>query len=216
MNAGSGMKALTLAGLLCLATLVSVRATAAEPMGPAPDSRQRGAEIFVNLCMLCHSMKYVDYQDLLQLGFSRQQVDALRRGRSLKSALHSDMTPDAAGKLFGMAVPDLSLMAIAREGGDRYISRLLTGYYQKSDGSVDNHVFPQIRMPDVLGVATESDAKSKSALEAQARDVAGFLGWAAQPKAEERKRLGIYVLVYLIVLTVLLYLVKQKVWRRLQ
>jgi cytochrome c1 len=48
-----------------------------------------------------------------------------------------------------------------------------------------------------------------------ARDVAAFLAWAAEPTLEERKRIGFQVLLYMAVLTVLLYLVKTMIWSRL-
>ena len=45
-----------------------------------------------------------------------------------------------------------------------------------------------------------------------ARDVSAFLAWAAEPKMEERKSAGFSVVIYLAILAVLMYLVKQKVW----
>ena len=48
---------------------------------------------------------------------------------------------------------------------------------------------------------------------AQATDVTTFLAWAAEPELEERKRLGIKVLLFLIVLTVMLYALKRQVWK---
>ena len=165
----TGRKPVLIMIYLCLAMLDCCQAVASGTDGEGLSSRQRGAETFVNLCMLCHDMKYIEYQDLMQLGLTEKKLDALRRGRSLKSSLHSDMTPDAANKMFGMAIPDLSLMAIAREKGSEHIYRLLTTYYEKPDGTVDNHEFPQVRMPDVLGYATETDQQSRAALEAQPR-----------------------------------------------
>ena len=49
-----------------------------------------------------------------------------------------------------------------------------------------------------------------------ARDVAAFLAWAGEPKMEERKQLGFSVVIYLLILTVLLYLVKRKIWAKVE
>jgi ubiquinol-cytochrome c reductase cytochrome b/c1 subunit len=49
-----------------------------------------------------------------------------------------------------------------------------------------------------------------------AHDVSAFLMWTAEPHLEDRKRLGMQVMIYLIVLSTLLYLTKRKVWREVE
>lgn len=202
--------------LACLLSLCLVLPGTSMAAKVTTEGLQRGATIFINLCMLCHDMKYIQYQNLLALDFSQQQLDGLRRGRKLQSTLKSTMTINSAKALFGMQVPDLSLMAKARKGGSEYIYRLLSSYYNVPDGSIDNHIFPQIRMPDVLAYSVETDSKARAELDSQARDVAWFLEWAADPRASERRQLGVYVMIYLLVLTTLLYFLMKKVWRRLE
>jgi ubiquinol-cytochrome c reductase cytochrome c1 subunit len=180
-----------------------------------PEAVRRGAQVISNVCMSCHSLKYVKYGGLSQLGFSSKDLDTLRNGKSLKEPLLTDMSPDMLRESFGTLPPDLSLMANAREGGAVYIYSLLTGFYQKADGSVDNHVFPGIKMPDVLNFSDAKEPAQRAPLEEQAKDAAAFLAWAADPHAAERHRLGYYVLIYLVVLTILLYLSKRRVWARL-
>jgi cytochrome c1 len=70
-------------------------------------------------------------------------------------------------------------------------------------------------MPDVLGVAGVSDPAERAKLEQQARAVTSFLVWASDPHAQERHRLGYYVIAYLVVLTTMLYFLKQRIWARL-
>ena len=181
----------------------------------APEAMRRGAETVGNVCLACHSLKYIKYGGLAQLGFKENELDALRGGKALKQPLLTDMDPDMLRESFGGIPPDLSLMASAREGGAGYIYALLTGFYQKADGSVDNQVFPGIKMPDVLNYSDAKEAAQRASLEEQARDVAAFLRWAADPHAVERHRLGYYVLGYLAVLTLLLYLAKRRIWARL-
>jgi ubiquinol-cytochrome c reductase cytochrome c1 subunit len=202
---------------LCIAASWSL-AVAAEvqdvPIPHSPEAVRRGAEVVANTCMACHSLKYIKYGSLSQLGFSSKELDTLRGGKSPKEVLMSDMSPDMLKEGFGILPPDLSLMAHAREGGPDYIYSLLTGFYQKPDGSVDNHVFPGVKMPDVLNYSGAT-AQERASLEEQAKDAAAFLNWAADPHAVERRRLGYFVLAYLVVLTGLLYLSKQRVWARL-
>lgn len=208
-----------LLAFLCWAAAQSLSAAAepaAFPIPQTPEAIRRGAETVTNVCLACHSLKYLKYGDLAGLGFSGKEVDSLRNGKSLKEALQTDMAPDMLRESFGSLPPDLSLMAKAREGGPQYIYGLLTGFYQNAEGNVDNHLFPGIKMPDVLNFSDAKDPAQRAPLEAQARDVAAFLNWAADPHAEERQRLGYYVLGYLAVLTFLLYLSKRRIWARLR
>lgn len=204
---------------LCVTASQSVVAAAESAdvdIPQTPAAVRRGAQVITNVCLACHSLKYVKYGGLSQLGFSGKELDGLRSGKGLKEPLLSDMAPDMLRESFGTVPPDLSLMANAREGGAAYIYSLLTGFYQKPDGSVDNHVFPGIKMPDVLNYSDAKEPAQRAPLEEQAKDAAAFLAWAADPHAAERRHLGYYVLAYLMVLTVLLYLSKRRIWARLE
>jgi cytochrome c1 len=177
---------------------------------------KRGVETVTSVCMACHSLKYIKYRDLLKLGYTPGEVDVKRADRDLDSPLLSQMPPDSAAEAFGKVPPDLSLMARAREGGGRYIYSMVTGFYLDPAGNVDNRVFHGIRMPDVLGFSGVTDAAQRAQLEGTVRDAAIFLEWAADPKAQERRSLGFYVIGYLALLTVLLYLLKRRIWGRLR
>ncbi len=175
---------------------------------------ERGAETVATLCGGCHSLKYVKYRDLLQLGVAKEKVDAWRNAEPLDASLQAQMTEDAARASFGgMVPPDLSLIAAAREGGARYLYSYLTGFQLNGAGEPTNSVFPGTRMPDILGVSAATDAQQRRDVENKAREAVSFLVWAADPHAMERKRLGYYVLAYVAVLTILLYLLKRRIWR---
>ena len=139
----------------------------------------------------------------------------------------------------GAAPPDLSLMAKARgyergfpqfvfdaftqfqEKGPNYIHALLNGYKEKPadfalpEGSYYNTYFPghSIKMPPPLsdGQITYDDG-SPATVEQYSKDVAAFLMWTAEPRLEDRKRLGMQVMLFLIVLSGLLYFTKRKIW----
>jgi ubiquinol-cytochrome c reductase cytochrome c1 subunit len=129
----------------------------------------------------------------------------------------------AARAANGGAYPvDLSLITKAREHGPDYVFALLTGYkdapagVKLQQGMNYNVYFPgqQVAMPPPLSDGAVAFADGTQASVAQmARDVVTFLSWAAEPEMEARKQMGIKTILFLIVLSGLLYAVKRKVWR---
>lgn len=138
----------------------------------------------------------------------------------------------------GALPPDLSLITKARPGwfgtfnqlangigGPQYVYSVLTGYEEphgdlakeQPEGKYYNPYFANghwIGMaPPLADGLVEFDDGAPNTADAMARDVAAFLAWTAEPKLEERKRLGFMSVIYLTILAGLLYLVKQKVWR---
>lgn len=117
----------------------------------------------------------------------------------------------------GAYPPDLSVITKARHGGADYIRSLLLGYTGESYGVLHgNRYFAggRIAMPPPLAEGAVSYADGTEAtIEQQATDVATFLEWAGDPHMEERKRMGIVVLAFLLALTALLYLAYKQVWR---
>jgi cytochrome c1 len=147
---------------------------------------------------------------------------------------------NAARQLYNGAVPpDLSLMAKARtyergfprfiidmfttyqEQGPDYIVALLKGYedppqgFQLPEGSNYNKYFPghAIAMPPPLQDKQVSYTDgSPETVDQYAKDVTAFLAWAAEPHMEARKRIGLQVMIFLLVFSVLLYFTKKRVW----
>lgn len=177
---------------------------------------ERGVDTFMNACHGCHSLKYVHYRDLASFGIDKDRIAAWRGDSTLDSAMTSLLSDEASLQSFGKIPPDLSMMVRAREGGASYLYSYLTGYYLTPDGKTSNHVFPLTKMPDALEISTATDPVTRSAILEQAHDIVSFLSWASDPHESERQSLGYYVIIYLIVLTVLLYNVKLQVWSRLK
>jgi ubiquinol-cytochrome c reductase cytochrome c1 subunit len=140
----------------------------------------------------------------------------------------------AARAALGAVPPDLSLIAKARsyergfplflidpiiqyqEQGVDYIYALLNGYTNDKDPTWDEYMpGHKIAMPNPLsdGAIDYADGSPKT-VQQYAKDVSAFLMWAAEPKLEERKRLGFSVLIFLIVYALLLFAVKKKIWSR--
>ncbi len=121
----------------------------------------------------------------------------------------------------GALPPDLSVIAKARDGGPDFLYALLTGYVdppaglELQEGMTYNTVFPghQIAMPSpIVDGQVEYDDGTPATAENIARDVTAFLMWAAEPKLEERKRIGFQVIIFLLVLAGLMYMVVRRVW----
>jgi cytochrome c1 len=115
---------------------------------------------------------------------------------------------------------------VYQEVGADYLHALLTGYPEEPPEGVEvlpgmyyNTAFPghQIAMPPPLveGVVEYADGTAPT-VENYSRDVTAFLMWAAEPKLEERKRMGLKVLLYLAILSLLLFLSKRALWRNVE
>ncbi len=124
----------------------------------------------------------------------------------------------------GALPPDLSLMTKARINGPNYVHALLTGFKEApsglklSDGMYYNPYYPggQIAMAAPLSAeAVEYSDGTKATVEQMSKDVTAFLIWTAEPELEERKRLGIKVIFFLIIFTAMLYAVKRQIWSKL-
>jgi cytochrome c1 len=123
----------------------------------------------------------------------------------------------------GALPPDLSLIEKARAGGAAYVYSILTGFHEKPPAwfkVLPNKYYDpyfqdwNISMPPPLadGSVTYSDG-TPDKVDQEARDVVTFLAWAAEPSMEERKRLGLGVMAFLIVFSGLLFLSYRRVWR---
>lgn len=125
--------------------------------------------------------------------------------------------------------PDLSLITKARHGGAAYVHSLLTGYAEQpakllkefpdSKTGTGLHYNPyfanlNIAMPPPLaadGQVTYADG-TNATIDQMAQDVSAFLVWTAEPKLEARHRVGISVLIFLLIATVLGYMAYRNVW----
>ena len=126
----------------------------------------------------------------------------------------------------GAYPPDMSVLVKARAGGADYIYSVLMGYDDKppknvklEDGVYYNKYMPgnKIKMAKPLNKDSVNYSDGTVATEEQfAKDVTTFLTWASEPHLEARKRLGFKTLIYLLILTVLVYLVKKKIWSRVE
>jgi ubiquinol-cytochrome c reductase cytochrome b/c1 subunit len=146
---------------------------------------------------------------------------------ALGGGLPPDMSTLAKARTYDEGFPWFLIDAFTmyQEQGPDYIHALLNGYTNAPAGFVlppatyYNEYFPghAIKMPPPLrdGQVKYTDGTPET-LDQYGRDVGAFLMWAAEPKLNERKRLGFQVLIYLTALTLLLYFTKKKVWHEVE
>lgn len=207
-------------------------------------SLQRGFQVYKEVCSACHSLKRISFRHLEALGFSKAEIKALSATYQIKDissetgepidrpGLPSDFFPlvypnETAARAAnnGASPTDLSLIVKARINGPDYIYALLTGYQKPpADIKIDathfyNTAFPGhiIAMQPPLtadGQLTYAD-KTPSTITQMAHDVTTFLAWTSEPEMMDRKQTGLKVLMYLFVMTILLYMAKRRIWSRL-
>lgn len=196
------------------------------------DELYRGYTVATQVCLACHSFKYVNHRDMMRAGFTEAEVQAMAKALDMKDINQHFVTgldEQTAQESYGKVPPDLSLMPKAREGGADYVYAVLTSYSEDAaeisktlpsglpEGAHFNRAFPghAIAMPNPLtgpDMVTYHDGTSATVPQ-MAHDVATFLQWTAEPERIERQHLGVYVLIYLVIFTLLAYLTKRIIWK---
>jgi ubiquinol-cytochrome c reductase cytochrome c1 subunit len=125
----------------------------------------------------------------------------------------------------GAYPPDMSVLVKARGGGVDYIYSLLQGYEEAPSGMIldegvhyNKYMYGnKIKMSAPLsdGIIEYSDGTNAS-VEQMSKDVTTFLMWAAEPSLEARHQMGFKAIVYLIILTVLVYFSMKRIWSRVK
>ncbi|MBK5912213.1 hypothetical protein CCR85_12005 [Rhodothalassium salexigens] len=206
-------------------------------------SIQRGLQVYRQICSSCHKLENVPFRTLTQIGFSEDEVKAIAEQYQVdtindygeveqKPAGTNDEFPspfpnEQAAKAANNNAypPNLSLITKAREHGPEYVYSLMQGYVEDSEipegvslapGQYYNEYMDghKISMPRQLyPMMVMYDDGTEATVEQMSRDIANFLTWAAEPDMIDRKRMGINVLGFLFILSVLLYMTTQKVWK---
>lgn len=201
-------------------------------------SLQRGAKYFVNYCLSCHSAQYQRYNRMgRDLGLTENEVkeNLMFTSDKIGDTMTVAMDPDDAAKWFGVAPPDLSVITRAR--GVDWIYTYLRSFYidETRPFGVNNLVFPDVGMPHVFwklqglqrAVFKEEDGKkhferfdmveqgtmTPEEFDGAMRDLTAFLSYVGEPVQLERKRLGVWVLLFIAVFFILAYLLKKEYWK---
>lgn len=204
-------------------------------------SAQRGFQVYKEVCANCHAMRLLSYRNLRELGLSAAEVQAIAATVTVQDGPNDEgqmfERPGAPADRFvspfpnekaaraannGAYPPDLSVITKARENGSDYLRALLVGYEDPPagvtlmEGMHYNKYFPghQIAMAAPLSGdgQVEFHDGTKSTVDQLATDVTSFLTWAAEPELEQRKAMGVRIVLFLTILGGLAYAVKRKIW----
>ena len=204
---------------------------------------QRGYKVYREVCSGCHSMNLLYYRDLVDIGFSSDQVKVIASEYTVVDG------PDEEGTMFerpgkpsdkfvdpyandqearisnnGAYPPDLSVIIKAKKNGVDYLYNLLLGYSESPEGfEIGEGMYfnkfvanNQIAMPQPLYEGSvDYDDGTKNTLPQLSEDLVTFLAWASEPELEERKRLGIKVILFFIVIGILIFIAKRRLWKEI-
>jgi cytochrome c1 len=186
-------------------------------------------------------MNLLYYRNLAALGYTEDQIKAFaaevevmagpndegemftRKGKPFdrfKAPFPNDNAARAANN--GALPVDLSLITKARLHGPDYVYALMTNYKEEppkgmkmAEGMFFNSAFGGnaiAMVPPLSEGAVEYQDGTKPTVPQMAKDVTTFLVWAAEPELEQRKSMGRMVIIFLLVMSALLYALKRKVW----
>ena len=204
---------------------------------------QRGARVFVNYCLTCHSAEYMRYKRIADdLGISEKimKTNLMFASDKIHEGMRVAIEADDARRWFGVAPPDLSVISRSR-GRDWLYNYFMTFYKDdKSPIGVNNLTFPGVAMPNVLWelqgwqepiYATRQTAEGKEEtvivglqlaepgkmlpkeFKQTVRDLVTFMVYMGEPAELQRHELGFWVLAFLLVLLIIAYALKREYWK---
>ncbi len=205
-------------------------------------SLQRGARNFMNYCSGCHSAQYVRFNTIgKHLELSEEQLidNLMFNAEKTFETIRSAMPAEDAARWYGTPPPDMSLMARAK--GADYIYNFLKSFYldPSSPTGVDNTILAGTSMPHVLwelqgyqkavfSEHTDGDVTTlvfenfepvtTGLLDAEdydefVRDTVNFLAYIAEPIRSDRRKIGTWVIMYLIVFFIIALMLKKQIWK---
>ncbi|MDO9310240.1 MAG: cytochrome c1 [Nitrosomonas sp.] len=199
-------------------------------------SLQRGAESFVNYCLTCHGASYMRYNRHYDIGFTNEEIltKLIFTGQKVGGLMESAMQKKEGEEWFGVAPPDLSV--IARSRGADWLYTYLRAFYRDDstatgwnnlvfDRAAMPHVFYQLQGEQKLIVKTSDKGEQKTlVLDKQGEmtkaefdsfvgDLVNYLVYLGEPHANARKELGLTVMAFLLGMLILSYALKREYWK---
>lgn len=209
------------------------------------DALRRGLRVYIDGCWDCHSLRHVAFRNLaaLGVGFGAEDIKALAAGFDVQDGPNEDgemfVRPGRPADRFpspyankqearqmndGMFPPDLSLITKARKGGPDYLYAMLIGYEEPTGNQMPipgMHYNPYVpgrytgMKAPLIDDLVEYDDGTEATVDQMSRDVTEFLAWAADPHMEARKKLGLRVVIFLALLTIMFIALKRETWAHL-
>jgi ubiquinol-cytochrome c reductase cytochrome c1 subunit len=209
-------------------------------------SLQNGARLFVNYCLNCHSASYMRFSRLREIGISDQQIKdyLLFSGDKVGDLMQAAIQPKEAAAWFGAPPPDLTLVARSRAGhgytGRDYLYTYLRSYYRDANRPTgwNNTVFPNVAMPHVLWelqgerqpiyentphgpVLKKWQPITPGLLTAEQydnliADLVAYLDWMAEPVKNTRHIIGLFILCFLFLFSLLAWKLNKTYWKEIK
>jgi len=197
-------------------------------------SLQRGARLFMNYCMSCHSASFMRYNRMgRDLGLTDElvQENLMFASDKVGSLMKASMTVEAARAAFNTVPPDLSLTGRSR--GADWIYTYMRSFYRDS-GAVsgwNNSVFDKVAMPHVLhdlqgeqrpvvedGKVTgfemaKAGSMTPEEYDSAMRDLTNFMVYLAEPAKLVRYTIGWYVMGFMFIFIIVAYMLKKEYWK---
>ena len=193
-------------------------------------SLQKGARTFINYCLNCHSAKYMRYNKLLDIGLSKKDIkdNLLFTGKKIGDPMEISMPVSESKKWFGAAPPDLSV--VARSRGSDWIYSYMKGFYRDRSREIgwNNLVYANSAMPHILwelqgeqgldektGKLTlmKAGKLNQKEYDAVIADLTNYITFMSEPDKLKRKKMGFYVVGFLLLLLVLTVKLKKEFWK---
>jgi len=193
-------------------------------------SLQKGARTFINYCLNCHSAKYMRYNKLLDIGLSKKDIkeNLLFTGKKIGDPMEISMPVAESKKWFGATPPDLSV--VARSRGPDWIYSYMKGFYRDSSREMgwNNVVYANSAMPHILWELEGEQELDKNTGElslikagklnqkeydAVIVDLTNYITYMSEPGQLKRKKMGFYVVGFLLLLLVLTIKLKKEFWK---
>ncbi len=193
-------------------------------------SLQRGAKIFTNYCLNCHSAKYMRYSNLQDIGLSAETIkrDLMFSGDKIGDTMSVNMSMKDSKKWFGASPPDLSV--VARSRGADWIYSYMRGFYRDPtrvmgwnntvlSNSAMPHILWELEGEKILNPKTKKLEKFTSGklntieYDSMIVDLTNYLVYMSEPDQLKRKKMGYYVIGFLLLLLFLTINLKKEYWR---
>ena len=193
-------------------------------------SLQRGAKTFINYCLNCHSANFMRYSNLQDIGLSAETIknDLLFTGDKIGDTMSVNMSAKDSKKWFGASPPDLSV--VARSRGADWIYSYMRGFYIDPSrpmgwnntvyvNSAMPHILWELQGEQILNPKTKKLEKFSSGklnakeYDAMIADLTNYLVYMSEPDQLKRKKMGYYVIGFLLLLLFLTIKLKKEYWR---
>ncbi len=215
----------------------------AAPVNPSDQaSLQRGAKLFVNYCLSCHSASYMRYSRLQDIGLTEEQIkdNLLFTTEKLGDTMTVAMKYTDAKAWFGASPPDLSVIARSRSAD--WLYTYLRSFYRDPSRPTgwNNTAFDKVGMPHVMAdlqgeqiahfrkevnhegkehevferfELVKPGSVSQAEFDTMTGDLVNYLAWMAEPAKQKRMRIGLLVLAFLGIFFVIAYYLKKEFWK---